>query len=721
MTLASAGERAGDARAGGWSASGLAAALRAVGLGTGDIVFVHACLDALGPMAGVDTAGARADATLGALRNVVGGEGTIVVPTYTFSFCRQEPFDVARTPAVPGPWNTSVELAERVRGLPGALRSRDPIHSVAAFGPAAGGLVHTIASTCFGVGSVFDRLRAQGARICLIGAPLDEATIRHHSEEMVGVPFRYRKLFTGEIRDEAGMRREGWVYYVRLNASNGFPDGKALERRARELALCRAAQLGQGEVIAVDAQPFHELVVAELRRDPWGTARGPAGDPEALDDVAAGVAAVDAALAPGATMTQMIEALWRLPRDIVSTGYDAALRALATQVPMTVHEYPSGLECWSWIVPEKWTCREAWLETLDGRRIFSYADHPLHVVSYSLPFEGVVSREELLDHLHVHPRLRTAVPFVFKYYERDWGLCCSEELRDSLRDDRYRVVIRTMSTFGRLKVGEVVARGASDQTIMLCAHLSHPAMVNDDLSGVAVGMEVMRILQARTDLRYTYRFTIVPETIGSVAYLSQHEALIPKLKGGLFLEMLGRDTPHALQLSHHGHTEVDRCFAAGLKAGDPAGRMGRYRSVIGNDERQYNAPGVRVPMLSLSRVLPATDPAHPYLEYHSSYDTPDRVPPGALEASRDLVLGMIEVLEANVVPGNRFSGEPFCSRFGVHVDAYENPEGNRALFELLDRIDGTRSIIDLAEECDIAFAAARGAVEELARRGVVRV
>lgn len=721
MTLAPAGKRAGDTRAEGWRADALSAALRAVGLGSGDIVFVHACLDALGPMAGAATAADRASLALGALRDVVGRDGTILVPTYTFSFCRQEPFDVARTPAVAGPWNTCVELAELVRGLPGAVRSRDPIHSVAAVGPAAASLVEGIASTCFGLDSVFDRLRRRGARICVIGAPLDEATFRHHSEEMIGVPFRYRKLFTGEIRDHTGARREGWVYNVRLSAPNGFPDAAALERRAREVGLCRAAALGNGEVIAVDAEPFHEFIVAELRRDPWATARGPAGDPEALDDQEVDVAPLDASLPPGASMVQMIDALWRLPRDIVSTGYDAALRALATQLPMTVHEFPSGLECWSWIVPEKWACREAWLETLEGHRILSYADHPLHVVSYSLPFDGVVSREELLDHLHVHPRIRTAIPFVFKYYERDWGLCCSADVRDSLTDAHYRVVIRTTSSYGRLKVGEVVARGATDDTIMLCAHLCHPAMVNDDLTGVVVGMDVMRHLLARTDLRYTYRFTVVPETIGSVAYLSRHEDLIPRLKGGVFLEMLGRDVPHALQLSFQADTEIDRCFAASLRAGDPAGWTGAYRAIIGNDERQYNAPGVRVPMLSLSRVLAPSAPDHPYLEYHSSDDTPERVPPGALEASRDLVLAMIDTLEANVIPVNRYPGEPFCSRFGVHVDAYENPEGNRALFDLLDRIDGTRTIAELAEECGIPFAAARGAVEELRRRGVVDV
>ena len=198
--------------------------------------------------------------------------------------------------------------------------------------------------------------------------------------------------------------------------------------------------------------------------------------------------------------------------DIVSDGYDVALQALATQLPMTIHEYPSGTECWTWIIPEQWTCHEAWVETIDGRRLFlrgpPSARGILFVPRGGGHAGGVVQR------LHVHPKLPDAVPFTFKYYERWWGLCCSRQQRDTLQDDRYRVVIRTKFTQGTLKVGEIVAPGATDEMIVLCAHLCHPHQVNDDLTGVVVGMEVMRSLLARRDLRYTYRLVIVPETIG---------------------------------------------------------------------------------------------------------------------------------------------------------------------------------------------------------------
>ncbi len=244
-------------------------------------------------------------------------------------------------------------------------------------------------------------------------------------------------------------------------------------------------------------------------------------------------------------------------------------------------------------------------------------------------------------------------------------------------------------------------------------------MVNDDMTGVAVAIDVARALRKRTDLRYTYRILIVPETIGTVAYLSRNESLIPTMKTGLFLEMLGKDFPHSLQSSLFADSEADLCFGLALAERDPGAWTGAFRMVIGNDEKQFNGPGVRVPMLSLSRLLPRSDPDHPYREYHSSHDTPAIISAKSLEESRDLVLAMIDTLEANRVPVNRFKGEAFCSRYGVHVDWYKDREGHMAFFGVMDRIDGTRSIAQIAREIDVSFGAVQRVVTQLAERGLV--
>lgn len=405
------------------------------------------------------------------------------------------------------------------------------------------------------------------------------------------------------------------------------------------------------------------------------------------------------------TMINLIEELWFLKRDIVSDDFDRALYRLAEEIPMTVHEYSTGEPCWTWRVPEKWTCREAYLETLTGHRLLDYADHPLHVVSYSLPFEGVVSREELLRHLHTHPHLPDAIPYVFKLYERDWGLCAPQTLRHSLTDASYNVVIRTEFEPGTLKVGEVIIPGESDQTFVLAAHLCHPAMANDDLTGVVIGLDVARTLLAGPRPYYTYRLLILPETIGSVAYLSHNEDLIPNMVAGLFLEMLGNDSPHALQGSYQPDSQADRCLVTALRDLDPKGYTAPYRTIIPNDERQFNAPGVRVPMLSISRVEQPAFPPRPFKEYHSSLDTPAIISQERLQGSRQVVLSLIEAWERNQYAVNRFKGEVFLSGYGIWIDYRANPEGSLRLVEIIERCDGEHTIADIAAELDISFQA----------------
>jgi aminopeptidase-like protein len=419
------------------------------------------------------------------------------------------------------------------------------------------------------------------------------------------------------------------------------------------------------------------------------------------------------------SMMDLIRELWFLKRDIVSDDFDRALNRLAREVPMTIHEYPSGEACWTWRVPEKWTCHEAYLETLDGQRLLDYAQHPLHVVSYSLPFVGEVSRDELLKHFHVHPELPEAIPFVFKYYERDWGLCGSQRLRDQLNDPSYRVVIRTSFDPGTLKVGEVVIPGDSSKTFVLVAHLCHPAMVNDDLTGVVVGLDVARRLLAAETPYYTYRLLILPETIGSVAYLSHHESMIPDMVGGLFLEMLGNDSPHVLQGSFQPESQADRCLKAAFNDAEPAGYVGEYRKIVPNDERQFNAPGVRVPMLSISRVEKPSYPPHPYREYHSSLDTPDIVSQDRLEASSQAVLDMLQAWEHNQYVVNNFKGEIFCSGYGIWVDYRTNPQGSLRLFEIMERCDGEHTVADIAHELGISFQSVWQVVSQFLEKDLV--
>lgn len=691
-----------------FSKGDLEQSLSACGLRDGDVVFVQISLPALGQRDGVSSTSDSCHLVLEGLLNVIGSGGTLFAPTFSHSFHQQREFDPDNTLAVATNEAAAPEFGEILRKYPGAIRSEDPVYSVAGIGPMTKQLLAGLPNSSFGQDSVFERLLRLNAKVCLIGADLASSVLFDFAEESAGVPWRYKRLFTGDIIRGRTRRRQGWIASIQ-DEDLGEEASVIRSRVASECQSCfQRMHFGASEIAVAGMADLYALFKSKLSEE---AKRVSIKSTTSLREVP---------LPPVASMGEMISALWKLPRDIVSDGYDTAMCALATQVPLKIHEYPTGTECWTWLIPEKWTCREARLETVDGRVLFSYRDNPLHCVSYSLPFNGVVTREDLFQHLHTHPRLDDAIPFIFKYYERDWGLCCSENLKNSLTDESYRVVIDSEFSFGSLKVGECIARGKSEKTFVFCAHLCHPGMVNDDLSGVVVGIKVMQELLKRKDLRYTYRFLILPETIGSVAYLSHNEGLIPQMAGGLFLEMLGLNNPHALQLSFDGNTEMDRCLSRVLSESDSEAWIGAFRTVVGNDERQFNGPGVRVPMLSLSRVLRERTNGWPYYpEYHSSHDTPELASEARLAESRDLVLRMADAIEANQIPVNLFKGELFCSRYGLHIDAYSNPEGNKAFFDILFLVDGTRSVAEIARTCRISEDATRSVLEELRHRGLI--
>jgi len=232
-------------------------------------------------------------------------------------------------------------------------------------------------------------------------------------------------------------------------------------------------------------------------------------------------------------------------------------------------------------------------------------------------------------------------------------------------------------------------------------------------------MDVARRLREGPRPYYSYRFLFLPETIGSVAFLSHHERQIPEMIGGLILEMLGNDSPHALQQSFFPESKPDKVFRTALTALDDGAYVGPWRSIINNDERQFNAPGVRVPMLSLSRVETPESNSRPYREYHSNLDTPSIVTQERLEQSRDLVLALLYAWENDLYVVNHFKGEIFCSGFGIWIDYRVNPEGHRRLFEIMERCDGERTISEIAQELGISYQSVKRVTDLLYEKKLV--
>jgi len=409
-------------------------------------------------------------------------------------------------------------------------------------------------------------------------------------------------------------------------------------------------------------------------------------------------------------MIKLINDLWFKRRDIVSDGYDESLEYISKIIPLKIHEIPSGTKCWTWTVPEKWSVKEAYIKDVGGGEMLNLKDHPLHVMSYSLPIDEVVTKEELMKHLHTNPKRPGAIPFEFKYYERDFGFCIQHNRLKEFTKDKYRVFIDSKFEKGALKVGDYTIKGETDETIVIMAHLCHPAMANDDLTGVAVLVDIARELSKREN-HYTYKFLLVPETIGSVAYLSQNEDVIPKLKYGIFLEMLGNANIHALQLTRQGNTRLDRIARYVMKRKLTNFREGPFRKVVGNDEMVFNGPGVNVPMISISRF--------PYPEYHTSDDNPGIISEENLIESKNLILEILNVLENDYIPKRKFKGPVFLSGYGLWVDWRVNKKLNENIEQIMLRLEGDKSIFDIAEELDMEFNDVLNYVNKFLDKGLI--
>lgn len=416
-------------------------------------------------------------------------------------------------------------------------------------------------------------------------------------------------------------------------------------------------------------------------------------------------------------MMALIRELFPLRRDLVSPGLGEALRRLARWAPLEIEAYPTGSEAWTWIVPPRWQVREAWIEA-GGRRLVDLADHPLHVMSYSQPVDAVVSRQELLAHLFTRPDQPKAVPFEFSYYRPAWGFCVQHERLGEFDAPEYRVFIDSEFSEGELELGAWTLPGASRREILLLAHLCHPCMANDDLSGVAVLAAVHRRLAAKPR-RYTYRFLVGPETIGSLAYLSAHERLIPRLDQGLFLEMLGHDDAFSLQRSRQEDSPLDLALELALAARGEPFRTGGFRRVVRNDEGVVNGPGVEVPCPSLSRAAPWSEGGAPFPQYHTSADTPDILDQGRLEEAAGVVLDALEMVEADYLPVRRFRGPVFLSRYGLWVDWRSDRELNAKQDEVLHLLEGDLSLLQIARRLELDFWVLHGWLEEFRRHGLL--
>lgn len=425
-------------------------------------------------------------------------------------------------------------------------------------------------------------------------------------------------------------------------------------------------------------------------------------------------------------LKELLKKLYQLRLGVVTPDTDKFVSLVSKELPFEVHEYHSGREHNGWLIPQNWHPVKAELRK-DGEVIYSGMSTLQGVISMSQSFKGKISFEELKKHLFYKADTPTAVVYhcdlYYKAGRTDWGLCVPYNFYKSLTAGDYEVEIETVHTAGTMKVCDYYLQGKSKETIVLNAHNCHTGQANDDISGVVVGIEVMKRLAKRKN-NYSYRLIIAPEHFGTVFYLADlPKSILRSFKCGMFLEMLGNQNRLALQESFTGENELDKAAHHYLKHAKPDYFSDKFRKIVGNDETVWEAPGYEVPFISLSR--------WPYPEYHTNLDNEDIISEDMLQDSVNAVMGIIDIMENNHRMKRKFDGLIALSnpKYNLYISTDdpslpvkitgEQKKWNYLMDCLPRYFDEKTTILEIAIKHDLPFNELYAYVNKFKEKGLV--
>jgi aminoglycoside N3'-acetyltransferase len=232
--------------------------LKQVGVGVGDGLLVHSALQFLGrPEGGIGI-------YLEALQEVVGQQGTLVVPTFNFSFAKGEDYDPAAVPAVGmGIFSEFVRLSSNV------LRTSHPMQSFAVWGQRAQELAAFDTPSAFDDGSAAARMLELDFKLLLLGTDIQAASILHYSEQRAEVPYRYWKEFNGKVMRGDQWQPASYKMFVRDMEIDARLEIYAIQDVLEEEGNWAQAKLNYGWISLCSLKDFVRITDDLLAKDPW--------------------------------------------------------------------------------------------------------------------------------------------------------------------------------------------------------------------------------------------------------------------------------------------------------------------------------------------------------------------------------------------------------------------------------------------------------------------
>lgn len=358
-------------------------------------------------------------------------------------------------------------------------------------------------------------------------------------------------------------------------------------------------------------------------------------------------------------------------------------------------KFKTGAKVFDWKIPLEWNIKESYIKHLkSGEKFSEFKKNNLNIVSYSQPINKTVSKADLLKKVYTLKKQPSAIPYVTSYYKKDWGFCMSEKQKKKLPNGNYKVFIDSNFKKGTLELSHCVLPGKSKKEIFFSTYLCHPSLANNELSGPVLLNAIIKYLKENyKNGYYSYRFVLLPETIGSISYLSKfHKELKKNVIAGFNLSMVGDERAFTQVYSPERNNLADKALTAALY-----GRKNvSFLSFLdrGSDERQYCSPKVNLPFTAFYR-------SKYYPEYHTSKDNFNLVTKKGLGGSFEVIKDIIDAFELGIYSETKSFCEPFLSKKNLyhnlsHKDVFSN-EVVKLRTNLIAYSNGKRNIFEIAK------------------------
>jgi aminopeptidase-like protein len=359
--------------------------------------------------------------------------------------------------------------------------------------------------------------------------------------------------------------------------------------------------------------------------------------------------------------------LFHLCRSITGSGISKTLKIIKNNFPkLKIYSIKSRTKFFDWRVPDQWDVKKAYVEGKEKKKIIDFSKNNLHLVGYSVPINKNITFKDLLKKIHTIKKLPNAIPYRTSYYKKYWGFCITEKYKQQLmseyrQNDILKVIIQSKLKKGFLKYGELKIPGKSSQEILISTYICHPSMANNELSGPIVSMSLIHYFMKRKKPDKTLRFIFIPETIGSIVFIKRNlKNLKSNLVGGYNLTCIGDDRMHSCMLTKYKNSLSDLSLLEAYKKLKIKFRVFSFLK-RGSDERQYNAPGIDLPVSSIFR-----SKYEEYPEYHTSLDNFNLVTQKGIEGGFKVAKTAINILLKKKIPKIRFLCEPFMGKRNLY-------------------------------------------------------